>query len=110
MPVGDRQHARHARVAERGRCAEAIAVERFGHDVSTLARAALAAKRPDIAIAGDEFHPVGRVKDFAPYIAKMRASGADAVVTGNWGNELTLLVKAAREQGLATKFYTPRPA
>ena len=46
------------------------------------------------------------MKDFAPYIAKIRASGADAVVTGNWGNDLTLLVKAAREQGLDTKFYT----
>ncbi|RKP43695.1 branched-chain amino acid ABC transporter substrate-binding protein [Trinickia fusca] len=78
----------------------------FGHDVSTLARAALAAKRPDIAIVGDEFHSIGRVKDFAPYIAKMRASGADAVVTGNWGNDLTLLVKAAREQGFNGKFYT----
>jgi branched-chain amino acid transport system substrate-binding protein len=78
----------------------------FGHDVSTLARAALAAKRPDIAIVGDEFHPIGRVKDFTPYIAKLRASGADAVVTGNWGNDLALLVKAAREQGFAGKFYT----
>ncbi|WP_118182060.1 branched-chain amino acid ABC transporter substrate-binding protein [Paraburkholderia phosphatilytica] len=79
---------------------------RFGHDVSTLARSALATSRPDIAIVGDEFHPIGRVKDFAPYIAKIRASGADAVITGNWGNDLTLLVKAAREQGLDTKFYT----
>jgi branched-chain amino acid transport system substrate-binding protein len=78
----------------------------FGHDVSTLARAALAQQRPDIAVVGDEFHPIGRVKDFAPYIAKIRASGADAVITGNWGNDLTLLVKAAREQGLDTKFYT----
>jgi branched-chain amino acid transport system substrate-binding protein len=78
----------------------------FGHDVSGLARSALAAKRPDIAIVGDEFHPIGRVKDFAPYIAKIKASGADAVITGNWGNDLTLLVKAAREQGLDTKFYT----
>ncbi|CAG9252313.1 branched-chain amino acid ABC transporter substrate-binding protein [Paraburkholderia caribensis] len=78
----------------------------FGHDVSTLARAALASKRPDVAVVGDEFHPIGRVKDFAPYIAKIRASGADAVITGNWGNDLTLLVKAAREQGLDTKFYT----
>ncbi|ACC71194.1 branched-chain amino acid ABC transporter substrate-binding protein [Paraburkholderia phymatum] len=78
----------------------------FGHDVSTLARTALASKRPDIGVVGDEFHPVGRVKDFAPYIAKIRASGADAVITGNWGNDLTLLVKAAREQGLDTKFYT----
>jgi branched-chain amino acid transport system substrate-binding protein len=78
----------------------------FGHDVSTLARAALAQRRPDIAVVGDEFHPIGRVKDFAPYIAKIRAAGADAVITGNWGNDLTLLVKAAREQGLDTKFYT----
>lgn len=78
----------------------------FGHDVSALARSALATRRPDIAIVGDEFHPIGRVKDFAPYIAKIRASGANAVVTGNWGNDLTLLVKAAREQGLDTRFYT----
>jgi branched-chain amino acid transport system substrate-binding protein len=78
----------------------------FGHDVSREAQRALAARRPDIVIAGDEYHPIGRVKDFAPYIAKIRASGADAVVTGNWGNDLTLLVKAAREQGLNTKFYT----
>lgn len=78
----------------------------FGHDVSREARRALQEKRPDVAIAGDEFHPIGRVKDFAPYIAKIRASGADAVITGNWGNDLTLLVKSAREQGLNTKFYT----
>ncbi|MDR5854811.1 branched-chain amino acid ABC transporter substrate-binding protein [Caballeronia sp. LZ062] len=78
----------------------------FGHDVSREARRALQAKRSDIAITGDEFHPIGRVKDFAPYIAKIRASGADAVITGNWGNDLTLLVKAAREQGLGAKFYT----
>jgi branched-chain amino acid transport system substrate-binding protein len=78
----------------------------FGHDVSDLARSALAAKRPDIAVVGDEFHPIGRVKDFAPYISKIKSSGADAVITGNWGNDLTLLVKAAREQGLDTKFYT----
>ncbi|SDD08605.1 branched-chain amino acid ABC transporter substrate-binding protein [Paraburkholderia lycopersici] len=78
----------------------------FGRDVSALARAALSKDRPDIAIVGDEFHPIGRVKDFAPYIAKIRAAGADAVITGNWGNDLTLLVKAAREQGLDAKFYT----
>jgi branched-chain amino acid transport system substrate-binding protein len=78
----------------------------FGHDVSREAQRALKERRPDIAIVGDEFHPIGRVKDFAPYIAKIRASGADAVVTGNWGNDLTLLVKSAREQGLDTKFYT----
>jgi branched-chain amino acid transport system substrate-binding protein len=78
----------------------------FGRQVAKAARTQLAAKRPDIAIVGDELHPIGRIKDFAPYIAKIKASGADTVITGNWGNDLTLLVKAARDAGLALKFYT----
>ncbi|HEX2531436.1 MAG TPA: branched-chain amino acid ABC transporter substrate-binding protein [Burkholderiaceae bacterium] len=78
----------------------------FGRQVAQAARAQLAAKRPDIRIVGDELHPIGKVKDFAPYIAKIKASGADTVITGNWGNDLTLLVKAAKESGLTAKFYT----
>jgi len=78
----------------------------FGRQLARSARSMLAAKRPDIAIVGDELHPVGKIKDFAPYAAKIKASGADTVVTGNWGNDLTLLIKAARELGLDTKFYT----
>jgi branched-chain amino acid transport system substrate-binding protein len=78
----------------------------FGQQLAKVARAQLAAKRPDISIVGDELHPIGKVKDFTPYIAKIKASGADTVITGNWGNDLTLLVKAAREGGLNLKFYT----
>jgi branched-chain amino acid transport system substrate-binding protein len=78
----------------------------FGHQLARVARAQLAVKRPDIVIAGDELHPIGKIKDFAPYIAKIKVSGADTVITGNWGNDLTLLVKAARDAGLALKFYT----
>ncbi len=78
----------------------------FGQQVAKSARADIAAKRPDIQIAGDELHPLGRVKDFLPYAAKIKASGAQAVVTGNWGNDLTLLVKAAREAGVDARFYT----
>lgn len=78
----------------------------FGRQVAKAAREQLAQKRPDIVIAGEELHPIGKIKDFAPYIAKMRSSGADTVVTGNWGNDLTLLVKAARDAGFKAKFYT----
>lgn len=78
----------------------------FGRQVAQAARTQLASKRPDISIVGEELHPIGKVKDFAPYISKIRASGADAVITGNWGNDLTLLVKAAREAGLLLRFYT----
>ncbi|CAN5919123.1 branched-chain amino acid ABC transporter substrate-binding protein [soil metagenome] len=78
----------------------------FGQQVAKSARADIAARRPDIQIVGDELHPLGRVKDFLPYAAKIKASGAQAIVTGNWGNDLTLLVKAAREAGVDARFYT----
>ncbi|WP_370679128.1 branched-chain amino acid ABC transporter substrate-binding protein [Comamonas sp. GB3 AK4-5] len=78
----------------------------FGQAVLGEARRQLAAQRPDVAVVGDELHPMGRVKDFAPYAAKIKQSGAQAVVTGNWGNDLTLLVKAVREAGFDGMFYT----
>jgi len=78
----------------------------FGQAVLREAKRQLADKRPDVKIVGDELHPMGRVKDFLPYAAKIKASGAQAVITGNWGNDLTLLVKAAREAGYEGKFYT----
>lgn len=78
----------------------------FGQAVLREARKQLAAQRPDVQIVGDELHPMGRVKDFMPYAAKIKASGAQAVLTGNWGNDLTLLVKAARDAGYEGSFYT----
>jgi branched-chain amino acid transport system substrate-binding protein len=78
----------------------------FGQAVLREAKRQLADLRPDVRVVGDELHPMGRVKDFLPYAAKIKASGAQAVITGNWGNDLTLLVKAAREAGYEGKFYT----
>jgi branched-chain amino acid transport system substrate-binding protein len=78
----------------------------FGQAVLREARKQLGGQRPDVQIVGDELHPMGRVKDFLPYAAKIKASGAQAVLTGNWGNDLTLLVKAAREVGFEGSFYT----
>ena len=78
----------------------------FGQAVLREARRQLGVQRPDVRIVGDELHPVGRVKDFAPYAVKIKQSGAQAVITGNWGNDLMLLVKAAREAGYEGRFYT----
>ena len=77
-----------------------------GHEVSRYTKEMLAAKRPDIEIVGDAFHPFGSIKDFTPYVAKILSSGADAVVTGNFGSDLTLLIKAANSAGLEAKFFT----
>jgi branched-chain amino acid transport system substrate-binding protein len=78
----------------------------FGHAVAREAKRQLAVLRPDVQVVGDELHPMGRVKDFLPYAAKIKASGAQAVITGNFGNDLTLLVKAAKDVGFDGKFYT----
>jgi branched-chain amino acid transport system substrate-binding protein len=77
-----------------------------GHQVARYAKEYLARKRPDIQIVGEDLHPLAQVRDFAPYIAKIKASGADAVITGNWGSDLSLLVKAAIEGGYAGTFFT----
>ena len=77
-----------------------------GVQVAKYAKEDIKRKRPDIEIVGEDLHPIGQVRDFSPYIAKIKASGADAVVTGNWGADLSLLVKAAVEAGYAGKFFT----
>lgn len=78
----------------------------FGHAVSEQARIMLEEKRPDIEIVGDVFHPIAKVKDFTPYVSQIRASGADAVITGNWGADMALLGKAASSAGLEIPFLT----
>jgi branched-chain amino acid transport system substrate-binding protein len=78
----------------------------FGQAVSRAAKEYLARKRPDIQVVGDDLHPLGQVKDFSPYVAKIKQADADTVITGNWGNDMALLVKAAKDAGLASRFYT----
>jgi len=78
----------------------------FGNAVRTEARKMLNAKRPDIEIVGDEVHPLAKVTDFSPYVAKIKASGADSVITGNWGQDFSLLLKAAADAGLQVDWYT----
>ena len=77
-----------------------------GQQVAKFAKENLARKRPDVKVVGEDLHPLAQVRDFAPYIAKIKASGADTVITGNWGSDLALLIKAANEGGYTGKFYT----
>jgi branched-chain amino acid transport system substrate-binding protein len=78
----------------------------FGQAVRSAARRMLAAKRPDIEIVGDELHPLQKITDFAPYVAKIKASGADTIITGNWDKDMALLLKAAADAGLQVDWYT----
>jgi len=78
----------------------------FGQAVAKAGRAMISKKRSDIEIVGDDLHPLGKVKEFAPYVSKINASGAQAVITGNWGNDLALLIKASKDAGLKVDYYT----
>jgi len=78
----------------------------FGKAVADAAVKMVGQKRPDIQIVGNELHPIGKVQDFSPYVQKIVASGADAVITGNWGADMINLAKAANDAGLKVPFYT----
>jgi ABC-type branched-subunit amino acid transport system substrate-binding protein len=71
---------------------------KYGQEMVGLAR-------PDVKFVGQDLHPIGRVKDFAPYLAKMKAAGADSVITGNWGQDMTLLLKAAGDAGVNYRYF-----
>ena len=77
-----------------------------GQQVARYFKEGISSKRPDVKIVGEDLHPIGQVKDFAPYVAKIKQSGADTIVTGNWGADLTLLVKAMNDAGLKLPMYT----
>ena len=78
----------------------------FGQVVSDTSIAMLNEKRPDIEIVGNEFHPIGQVKDFTPYVTKIVASGADAIITGNFGADMVSLARSIIDSGLSIPVYT----
>lgn len=76
-----------------------------GHQVAKYFKEGIERNRPDVKIVGEDYVALGQVKDFAPYVAKMKAAGADTLVTGSWGQDFTLLVKAMNDAGMAIPVY-----
>ena len=78
----------------------------FGRWCRTRRLNLLREKRPDIEIVGNEFHPIGQVKDFTPYVTKIVSSDADAVITGNFGADMVSLARSIIDSGLDIPIYT----
>ena len=78
----------------------------FGQSVQRDVAKYLKQIRPDVKIVGDELIPLGKVKDFAPYITKIKAAGAQALISGNWGPDINLLLKAGFDSGADLRYYT----
>jgi branched-chain amino acid transport system substrate-binding protein len=60
-------------------------------------------KAADQVIVGDEYHPLQKVQDFGPYVTKIMASGAQVVMTGDWGQDLRLLLQQGAGLGWKVK-------
>lgn len=76
----------------------------WGIDVqnSTLA----SAERVGFTVVEETLHEVNKIQDFSPYVARIKESGADTVITGNWSNDLLLLMKPAGGAVLDARFGT----
>lgn len=77
-----------------------------GQFISKRMKELVGEKNIDAEVVGDVLHPIAQVRDFSPYISRIQQSGADTVVTGNWGNDLSLLVRAIDSAGLDVNIYT----
>ena len=71
---------------------------------ASLGKQMISAARPDVQFTGETLHPIGKVKDFAPYVSKAKATGADTLLTGNWGQDLNLLIKAAGDMSYDVRY------
>jgi len=78
----------------------------FGQSVQHDTRKFLAQLRPDIQVVADELMPFGQVQDFSPYITKIKASGAESLITANYNRDLNLLIKAGNDAGLNIRYDT----
>jgi branched-chain amino acid transport system substrate-binding protein len=71
----------------------------FGHESETGFKTALQRIDPGVQIVASVFHPRGAA-DFSPYLQQIQASGADFVLTSDWGADLIKLLNQANSFGL----------
>ncbi len=75
----------------------------FGHALAKSFKDGLKKFKPDAVIVGEDYHPIFN-KDFAPYLTKIKASGADVIFTGDWMPDSTNLLKQSRDSGINLPF------
>ena len=78
----------------------------YGKSFQAAGRKMIKSRTQATLVGDDLILPFGKLLDFTPYVAKIQSSGADTVLTGNWGPDLIRLVNAVAEAGLKVQFYT----
>ncbi len=73
----------------------------FGHDLADGFKRGLKEYYPEAQIVGEDYHKLF-LTDFAPYLTKIKASGAEVIYTGDFIPDAANLVKQARQLGINT--------
>lgn len=71
----------------------------FGHDMAKAFNREIKKQIPDAQIVGQDFHPLW-TKDLSPFLTKIKASGADVILSPAYGPDLSILLKQRRELGV----------
>ena len=71
----------------------------FGHSMAEGFKEGLKQYYPEAEIVGEDYHKLF-LTDFAPYLTKIKASGAEAIFTGDWIPDAANLLKQARQMGI----------
>jgi branched-chain amino acid transport system substrate-binding protein len=80
-----------------------------GQQVSSYFRQEIARQQADVTVVGDALHAPFQVDDFRPYVQRIKESGAQAVITGNWGVDMRRLVQAMQEEGVSLPVFAYYP-
>jgi len=81
-----------------------------GQQLARYFRQALTEESPRIEVVGDELHSAFVGHDFAHHVRRIQDSGAQALVTGNWGADLRDLVSALQAARVRVPLYAYYPS
>lgn len=75
----------------------------FGRDMADGFKKGLKEYFPEAQVVGEDYHKLF-LTDFAPYLEKIKASGAEVIYTGDWVPDSSNLLKQARQMGIKLPF------
>lgn len=80
-----------------------------GQQFALYFRQEVARQKADVTVVGDVLHAPFQVDDFRPYVQRIKESGAQAVITGNWGVDMRRLIQAMQEEGVNLPLFAFYP-
>ena len=75
----------------------------FGHLFADGFKNGLKLYYPEAQIVGEDFHKLF-LTDYAPYLTKIKASGAEVIFTGDWDPDALNLARQSRHMGIKLPF------